>query len=118
MAGAFGAPPEKAVTAADGDGSADAGDGSRAARSKLLVEAVPEKAERQTGPAPAKEDAEAPAKPAPSAPDKAGSAALTNGADGGSDGAPAKEEMGKEEKAGGQGITLLEKLREAGGEAV
>ncbi len=118
FAAASGALLEKAAKAGDGDGSSDAGDGSRAGRSKLLVEAIPEKAEQQTSAASARENVVAPATPAVSAPDGAGTGALANGADGGPDGALAKEEMAKEEKAGRPGITLIEKLREAGGEAV
>ncbi len=115
---AFSAPPEKTTTAADGGGSADAAGGSRAGRSKLLAGALPEKAEKQTGAAPARENARAPANPVMSAPDAAGAAPKTGGADGGADGAPAKDAGGKDEKPGVHGITLLEKLREADGDAV
>lgn len=118
LAAAFGAPPEKAAKPGDGQGSSDAGDGSRAGRSRLLVEAVPEKAGPRTAAASAKGDAGPPAPPAMPASDEAGAAALANGTGSVPGSVPAKEETAKEEAGGRQGFTFLDKLRDAGGDTV
>jgi hypothetical protein len=97
------------------NGSGDAGDASRAGRSKLLLEAVPEKAEQHNGVAFVKEEAGSPDAPVAQAVDgHSASAAAASGS-----GSAQNSASYKEEQTGlQQGGTLFEKLREAGGEAV
>ncbi len=115
LASAFGAPPDKDAKPESSNGSGEAGDSSRAGRSKLLLEAVPEKAEQQNSAASVKEEASSPGAPvAPAVDGSSASAAAANGSDSARDSASSKEEQAGRQQDG----TLLEKLREAGGEAV
>ncbi len=105
LATAFGAPPDNSAKPIHGGSGSEQSDGSRAARSRLLLEAVPENAAKhESGPS-AKEDAGPPHSP----PNVKASAAeaVTNGSG-------AASQDGQTSR---QATTLLEKLREAGDEA-
>ncbi len=110
LATAFGAPPDGT---AKPEPAAEPGAGPHVARSKLLLEAVPEKAVQQDGSASAKQDAGSPGTPAAPAAEKPAAEASVNGSGTGPD-----DTSSQNEQTGRKAPTLLDKLREAGGDAV
>ena len=119
VASYFGAPPVKSAKPEPSNGSSDPGDGSRAGRSKLLLEAVSEKVERQNGDASVKKDAGSLDAPAgPGAEGASAAIAAANGADSRPDSASSHESASPKDEHGRLGGALLENLREADGEAV
>ena len=113
LATVFGAPPDKSAKTASSNASDEPAGAPRTGRSKLLLEAVPDKgAEQHTG-ASAKEDAGSPDAPAAANANEPPAELKVNGSGAGQDsGTSAAEQNGR------LAVTLLEKLREAGEETV
>jgi hypothetical protein len=111
LATGFGAPPDNSAKPESSSASGESADSPRSGRSRLLQEAVPEKAGEHNSGTSLKEDAALRSAPATPGGNEPAAEAAINGSVTAPESAPSQEEQ-----AGRPAATLLEKLREAGGE--